>query len=256
MNGLGGLPPGGAPAARAVAYVRVSSRAQDDATQRSAIERCAANQGALVTEWYAERRSARTMKREALQQLLRDARAGELRGQLVYVFRLDRLTRTGIADTLATLDALRDGGAQVRSVADGFDLNGPHADIIVAVMAWAAKMERLATNERIAAARERIEAEGGRWGRPSRVDRATRDKALELHAAGKTQREIARTLHVPRSTIQRVFQKMAALSPAAPAPMAAGELGALFARRPANDSLDQKDGHKTAAKTPRDLGSE
>ncbi len=44
---------------------------------------------------------------------------------------------------------------RVVSVGDGFDLQGPHAEVIVAVMAWAAKMERLATAERIAAARER-----------------------------------------------------------------------------------------------------
>jgi DNA invertase Pin-like site-specific DNA recombinase len=43
-------------------------------------------------------------------------------------------------------------------------------------MAWAAKMERTAINDRISAARERVEAEGGRWGRPSRVDRKTRDR--------------------------------------------------------------------------------
>ena len=39
------------------------------------------------------------------------------------------------------------------SVADGFDPAGAHADVIVAVMAWAAQTERLATAERIAAAR-------------------------------------------------------------------------------------------------------
>src|SRR5256885_11211629 len=55
-----------------------------------------------------------------------------------------------------------------RSVADGFDLAGPAAEIILAVVSWAAKLERLAINERIAAARERIEAEGGKWGRPDR----------------------------------------------------------------------------------------
>ena len=55
-------------------------------------------------------------------------------------------------------------------MADGFSLDGPAAEVVLAVMAWAAKMERLAIAERISAARERIESEGGRWGRPSRVD--------------------------------------------------------------------------------------
>ena len=157
----------------AVAYVRVSSRAQDDATQRSA-DRAAwptsLRGDTFIVDWRAEKRSAKTMARVELQRLLADARAGVLRGRRLYVFRLDRLTRTGIADTLTTLETLRAGGVEVVSVGDGFDLNGPQAEIIIAVMAWAAKMERLAIAERIAAARDRVEAEGGRWGRPSRVD--------------------------------------------------------------------------------------
>jgi DNA invertase Pin-like site-specific DNA recombinase len=187
------------------AYVRVSSKAQDHATQRSAIERTAAARGDTISTWFAEKRSARTMAREELQRLLADARAGRLRGQRLYIFRLDRLTRTGIADTLTTLEDLRAHGVDVVSVADGFDLNGPHAEVIIAVMAWAAKMERLATAERISAARERIEAQGGRWGRPSRVDRATRARAVEMHDAGRSIRDIARALKVPRSTIGRAI---------------------------------------------------
>jgi DNA invertase Pin-like site-specific DNA recombinase len=66
-------------------------------------------------------------------------------------------------------------------------------------------MGRLAIGERVAAARERVEAEGGRWGRPSRVDAATRERAVKLKTAGKTVRDIARTLKVPRSTIARAL---------------------------------------------------
>ncbi len=54
--------------------------------------------------------------------VLADARAGKLRGRRLYVFRLDRLTRTGIADTLTTIEELRTNGVEVLSVADGFDL--------------------------------------------------------------------------------------------------------------------------------------
>jgi hypothetical protein len=61
----------------------------------------------------------------------------------LYVFRLDRLTRSGIFDTPMTLAELRTSGVEVVSVADGFDLNGPHAE--VPSMPWAAKMDRLAT---------------------------------------------------------------------------------------------------------------
>lgn len=203
----------------AIAYVRVSSRAQDHATQRSAIERAAGMRGDAIDDWRAEKRSAKTMAREELQRLLDDARAGRMRGRRLYVFRLDRLTRTGIADTLVTLAELRASGVEVVSVADGFDVTGPHAEVIVAVMAWAAKMERLATAERIAAARERIEAEGGRWGRPPRLGQGEVTRALGMRAEGRSVRAIARAMHVPRSTIGRALASAAGAAsrnPAAP----------------------------------------
>jgi len=196
----------------ALAYIRVSSRAQDHASQRSAIERAVAARGDVVDDWRAEKRSAKTMAREELQRLLGDARAGRLRGRRLYVFRLDRLTRTGIADTLTTLAELRASGVEVVSVADGFEVTGPHAEVIVAVMAWAAQMERLATAERIAAARERIEADGGRWGRPPRMGKAEVARAVEMRAQGHTVRAIARSIHVPRSTVGRALAGAASKS--------------------------------------------
>jgi DNA invertase Pin-like site-specific DNA recombinase len=196
-------------AVKALAYIRVSSRAQDHASQKSAIERFAHARGVTIDDWHAEKRSAKTMDREVLQGTLADARAGRLRGRRLYVFRLDRLTRSGIADTLTTLDELRANGVEVVSVADGFDLNGPQAEVIIAVMAWAAKMERLATAERIAAARERIEAEGGRWGRPPRMTREEVERAVAMCAEGRSLRKIAIALKIPKSTLARALARPA-----------------------------------------------
>ncbi|MGO9834567.1 MAG: recombinase family protein [Polyangiaceae bacterium] len=42
------------------AYIRVSSRTQDHATQRAAIERAAAARGDSITTWYSEKRSAKS----------------------------------------------------------------------------------------------------------------------------------------------------------------------------------------------------
>jgi DNA invertase Pin-like site-specific DNA recombinase len=192
---------------QAVAYIRVSSRAQDYASQRHAIERAAAARGDVIADWRAERCSAKSMDRLELRRLLTDTRAGLLRGRRLFLFRLDRLTRTGIADTLTTLDELRAHDVDVVSVADSFDLTGPYAEIIIAVMSWAAKMERLAINERISAARERVEAEGGRWGRPRRVDGPTLSRAKEMRAAGRSVREVAIALKVPRATIARALAR-------------------------------------------------
>jgi len=62
-----------------------------------------------------------------------------------------------------------------------------------------------AINERIAAARERVEAEGGRWGRPSRFTDQDRAKIAAMRREGRTIREIAVAIKAPRSSIARVL---------------------------------------------------
>ena len=187
----------------ASAYLRVSSKTQDFPTQRAAIERAAAARGDPITAWYTEKKSGKTLARPELDRVRSDARAGLIRR--LYVFRLDRLTRSGIRDTFELIEELRSAGVEVISIADGFSLDGPAAEVILAVLSWAARMERLAINERIAAARERVEAEGRRWGRPSRFTEADLGKLEILRAEGRTIREIAVAMKVPKSTVQRAL---------------------------------------------------
>ena len=199
----------------ASAYVRVSSRAQDHATQRAAIESAAAARGDTIDAWFSETRSAKTTTRAELQRLRDAARMGTLAGsKTVYVFKLDRLVRSGVADTFAVVDELRRAGVTLIAVADNLkivpDKEDVTSEVLIFALGLAARLERTAINDRVAAARDRIEAEGGRWGRPSRVDRATREQAAKLQASGKTIREIARTLKVPRSTIGRALSQKGA----------------------------------------------
>ena len=106
---------------------------------------------------------------------------------------------------------LRAGACELVTVMDGFDLEGPCADIIISVMAWAAQMELQAKNERIAAARERTEAEGKSWGRPRRMGDELIAKAVEMRGSGKSIRAISVALKVPRATLARTLasQKVA-----------------------------------------------
>lgn len=198
------------------AYVRVSSRSQDLATQRDAIGRCAKARGDEISVWFEEKRSASTLERAELGALRAAVRRGEVR--TVYVFRLDRFARSGIRDTLGLLEELRAGGARVVTVADGFELEGPFAEVVTAVMAWAAQMERLALGERILAARTRVEAGGKRWGRPRRAgdELAARVRALRSGPEKLTIRKIAVALKVPRSTVQAILAEKGAYKPGRP----------------------------------------
>jgi len=141
--------------------------------QRSAIERAASACGDAIGDWRAEKRSARTMAR------------AELSGSLpMPALRAARPTRVRLPARPAHAvghrrhpyhplrapherDRVRERRGRLRP-------QRPHAEVIVAVIAWAAKMDRLATAERIAVARERLEADGG-WGRPRRMERRSQD---------------------------------------------------------------------------------
>jgi DNA invertase Pin-like site-specific DNA recombinase len=186
-----------------VAYVRVSSKAQDHRSQKAELERVAKARGDVITRWYAEKMSAKTTARPVLDALRGDARAGKI--HRVYVYRLDRLSRSGIRDTFEVVEELRKSGAELVTVADGFSLDGPAGEVILAVMAWAAKMERLAINERIAAARRRVESEGGTWGRPPSMDEAQLKRARVLQKEGKSLRAIAETLGASKDAVWRAL---------------------------------------------------
>src|SRR5438445_535646 len=95
------------------AYVRVSSRAQDHATQRSAVHRAAIARGDEIEKWYSENRSGKLLARPELDRVRVDARAGLLRR--LYLYRLDRLTRSGIRDTFEVIEDLRAHGCEVVS---------------------------------------------------------------------------------------------------------------------------------------------
>jgi DNA invertase Pin-like site-specific DNA recombinase len=182
-----------------VGYTRVSSRAQDLTMQRAALLRASSAREDTIGGWYEEKRSGKALARPELDRLRANARAGLFRR--LYVYRLDRLTRSGIRDTFELVEELRRNGVEIVTVGDGFSLDGPAAEVVLAILAWSAKMERLTINERISAARERLAEEGRPWGHPPTVSPEQLAQAVALKAQGQSVRAIAAALGLPRSTI-------------------------------------------------------
>lgn len=189
-------------------YIRVSSKGQDYEMQRDAIVR----RGVQVDAWYEEKASAKTTDRAELKRLLADVRAGLVRE--VWVFRLDRLTRSGVADTFAVVNELRKAGVTLHSVSDNVTIKPGEdiaSDVMVFALGLAASLERTARNERIAAARARQEARGELgWGRPQKMTAAQRETARRMRSEGRSVREIAAALGVPKSTIARAVPRTVA----------------------------------------------
>jgi DNA invertase Pin-like site-specific DNA recombinase len=205
------------------AYLRVSSKTQDHATQRAAIEREARARSDTIDDWRSEKRSAKTMDRPELTRLREDVRTGRVRK--IYVFKLDRICRTGVADTFAVVDELRRAGCTLVAVADNLTIVPGREDITSEVLVFAfglaAKLERAAINERISASRERLEEEGRPWGRPPRMTSDQVARARAMNDEGQSVRDIAIALKVPKSTIGRALASpsaASALGGAAPSP--------------------------------------
>lgn len=181
------------------AYLRASSSSQDLRSQRAAVQRLARARGLKVRRWYSEKQSGRKLARPELDKLRAAVRRGEVR--TVLAFALDRLTRSGIRDTFTVVDEFRRAACELVTVSDPFSLEGPGADVVIAVLAWAAQIERQRIGERIKSARVRVEAQGGAWGRPRRIAGELARSVLKLSAT-RSVRAIAVALKIPRATVQ------------------------------------------------------
>lgn len=187
----------------AAAYIRVSSVGQSLRLQRHAVDAAAAARGDSIDYW-EEKRSAKTLERPALDRIRSEVRAGLIKR--LYVFRLDRLTRSGIRDTFELIDELRRHGCQLVTCSDGFDLDGPMAEPLIAMMAWAAKMENHSRRERQAAAYERLKKEGRGWGRAPRMSPRQIERAQELRKKHSL-RAVSVRLKIPLSTLARTLKR-------------------------------------------------
>ncbi len=197
---------------QAQALVRVSSRSQDHATQRDAIERAAAARGDTITCWRVETRSGKTMARPELDRLREDLRTGRVpRGTPIYAFKLDRLTRSGVADTYQLVAEIRKAQCPLVAVADNLlikpDSDDLTSEVLLFALALCARIERTSINDRISAARDRVEAAGGSWGRPPRLTAQERERVLAMRREGRSLREIAVAAKVPLATVARACRK-------------------------------------------------
>ncbi|HEX7273118.1 MAG TPA: recombinase family protein [Casimicrobiaceae bacterium] len=185
------------------AYIRVSSDSQSYATQRADILRASKARGDAIAQWFHDRGKRDVLTRPELTKLRALVKSGEVRR--LYIFALDRLTE-GTARLLTIVKELHDGGCEIVSLHDPFPLDGPMAEIAIAWLGWFAQQERKRTNERLAAARARIEGDGGHWGRPRRVGPADERRIREL-GERLTMRQVAKRTRIPLATVARVLSQ-------------------------------------------------
>jgi DNA invertase Pin-like site-specific DNA recombinase len=183
---------------RAAIYARVSTVDQEPENQLQELRRYVGARGWTAVEYVDRGVSGAKDRRPALDQLLADAR--RRRFDVLICWRLDRLGRN-LRHLITLLDDLQALGIAFVSLAEGIDATTPAGKLQMHILGAIAEFERGRLRERVMAGLQRARAQGTRLGRPRRRIDPERLAAV----SGLPDREAARRLGIPRSTLQRAL---------------------------------------------------
>lgn len=194
---------------KTVAYLRISTDKQDEASQRQIISGKWACTGSEPIEWVSDTASgAKPWQDRAIAGVLE--RCG--RGDRIMVSEISRIARSTVG-VLTFLQAAAEKGVTVDAVKSGIMLDGSTASkIVVTVLAMAAEIERDLLRERTKAALDARKARGlpvgrqaGAMGKKNKLD-GRMGEIEPLLKAGVAQAAIARVLGVSRQTLHTFLE--------------------------------------------------
>jgi DNA invertase Pin-like site-specific DNA recombinase len=187
---------------RAGLYARVSTNDQQTLPmQNRALREYAVRRGWAIAMQVREVGSG-AVKREAREKLLEAARLREI--DVVLVWRLDRWGRS-VTDLLATLQELEHLGVGFVSLTEALDLTTPAGRAMAGLLAIFAEFEREILRERTRAGLAHARQNGKQLGRPITAALHARE-VHKLYRAGVSKSEIARRIHIGRTSVRRILR--------------------------------------------------
>lgn len=181
---------------RAAIYARVSTFDQQPENQLQELRRYVQARGWTAVEYVDRGVSGAKNQRPSLDALIGDAKRRKF--DVLICWRLDRLGRN-LKHLITLLEDLQALGVAFVSLAEGIDATTPAGKLQMHILGAIAEFERARIQERVRAGLARARAQGVRLGRPRR--RIDPEKLATV--AGLPEREAARRLGIPRSTLQR-----------------------------------------------------
>jgi DNA invertase Pin-like site-specific DNA recombinase len=181
---------------RAAIYARVSTLDQEPENQLQELRRYVEARGWTGQEYVDRGVSGAKDRRPALDALVIDAKRRKF--DVLICWRLDRLGRN-LRHLVTLIEELQTLGVAFVSLGEGIDCTTPAGKLQLHILAALAEFERARIQERVKAGLARARAQGVRLGRPRRRIDAERLTTV----AGLPEREAARRLGIPRSTLQR-----------------------------------------------------
>jgi DNA invertase Pin-like site-specific DNA recombinase len=176
-------------------YARVSTDAQDLASQLADLK------AAGCEHVFREKISGATADRPQLKKLLEAVAHGDV----VIIPAVDRLSRD-TTDLLVIARDLQKAGAGLRSLAEPVvDTTSDFAELVLAMLGVAAKLERRRIKERTERGRADAKAKGVKFGRkPKLTPHQQREAVKRRDEGGETLRSIGRSYNVSAQTISRL----------------------------------------------------
>ena len=152
---------------KGVAYIRVSTKEQDEEIQRKAIEEFCKSRNIEIIKWYVDKgeSGAKVFRnRPSARQMLEEL--DKLKPDIIVGWALDRFGRT-MLDTLNTIIGLENKGYKVITVKETWlqTLDDNIRKLILAILSWVAEFERKRIRER----QEEAWKQGKQKGRPPKV---------------------------------------------------------------------------------------
>jgi putative DNA-invertase from lambdoid prophage Rac len=186
-----------------LAYVRVSEETENPENQKYAIYEWAARSGHQVLNVYEDigvSGALPPIERPGFRKLLEAVDGAD--GLVVYA--LDRIARS-LGELVEVFRTLEAKGKVIVSVRESWlqQLDPAVRKLIVAVLGWAAEMERMFISERTKLALQRLKARGVKLGRPRKVNEAIALKAIEYVQKGLSLKDAAKLLGVGYKTLAR-----------------------------------------------------
>ncbi len=135
---------------RIACYMRCSTdEKQTVASQRTEIEAYLTTRSPRRVRWFEDvGHSGGRIDRPAFQKLMGDIR--RRRFDILVCYRLDRISRS-LFDAVHVLDELRRNDVRLVTLADGISFDGPYGQLMYALVAGLAELEREAIRERVRA---------------------------------------------------------------------------------------------------------
>ena len=164
-------------------YARVSTGAQDLTSQLAELKAVGCQ------KVFREKITGTTADRPQLKKLMHDLAPGDI----VITPAVDRLSRD-VTDLLVIARDMQRAGAGLRSIAEPVvDTTSDFAELVLAMLGVAAKLERRRIAERTARGRADAKARGVKFGRKPALTSHQQQEARKRLIEGETQRSVARS---------------------------------------------------------------